>query len=102
MRGTIDLLENPFKTGDVITIPAGTEYISMAPNVDGLQVTKKKMTITVHKATEGYTFDYDAFNASVSAAGAGGYWKYFYLSEEMLKANGHPIVRKTFPIILPG
>lgn len=100
MRGTVELLVNPFTKGETITVPAGAEYVSMAPNVFGLQTTKRATTITIHRANESYTFDDQAHMADVVTAGAGGYWKYITLSEEILKANGKTPEYKTHNIVL--
>lgn len=99
MRGTVELLVNPFTKGETITIPAGAEYISMAPNVHGLHNTKRATTITIHRTNDSYTFDDQEHVADVVTAGAGGYWKYITLSEEILIANGKVPEYKTHSII---
>lgn len=100
MRGTVELLANPFNRGQEIVIPAGTEFISMAPNVDGVQTTKRAKRIAVHNTTQSYTFDYDAFEAQVSAAGVGGYWNYYTVTDAVVEANGLIPEYKTHKIIL--
>lgn len=100
MRGTVELLVNPFTKGETITIPAGAEYVSMAPNVNGMKTTKRSSTIVVHRINEAYTFDEQVHHADVVTAGAGGYWKHITLTEEILKANGKTPEYKTHKVIL--
>lgn len=88
MRGTISLLVNPFRRGEVITLPAGTEYISMNPKTNGIQTTKRDKKITLHRVQQSYTYDYDAFNPQVVAAGVGGYWNYYYITDATCEKNG--------------
>lgn len=87
MRGTVNLLTNPFVSGETVFIPSGSEYTSMAPGVDGIQRTKRATQVIVDRPEHGYTFDEQVSEPKIVISGSGGYWKHIFLNELILNAN---------------
>ncbi|MBC9705955.1 MAG: hypothetical protein H9W81_13485 [Enterococcus sp.] len=100
MYGKAQILVNPFKQGETITIPSGSDYISMAPNVDGIQKTKQNQKVVVDRAQQGYTYDEQLHEPQVIVEGENGYWEYFYLNEVIVSMNGHAVEYKEHTIVL--
>lgn len=103
----VKMFVNPFVRGDKMELPKGTEFVSMHPDHDGLQSTKRKQSITINHIGDGFVDPYYTgktplvgevieservstriYPADVTYAGAGGYWKIVHLTEELLRANG--------------
>ena len=90
------LTHNPFKKGDTVVVPAGTPFTSTDPSIDGVQHTKVSKSYKVHGAHQGYA-DAKADSiyirpATVNSTGAGGYWKDFVVTPELVSGNGHELL----------
>lgn len=89
MRETIKVLVNPFKKGDIVTLPSGTQFISNDPNLSGLEKTKRSMRVTLQGAPAGFVRGNVFVAPRLTVQGAGPYWDSFYLNERIVTMNGH-------------
>jgi hypothetical protein len=101
--GTRQVLTNPFKAGEQITIPSGTVFTSSAPTAKGRQVVKRSHKVTVVDAIPAKVQPRNSEKGSkvlvrpvrVRAKGSGGYWKDITLTEKIVKLNGKPLNYET-------
>ena len=95
-EGSRQVLANPFKVGEQVTIPAGTPYTSTAPTLKGRQVVKRAHKVVVSETTTPVIAPRNSEKGSkvlvrpvrIRAKGSGGYWKDITLTEKIVKANG--------------
>lgn len=88
-------IENPIRRGQRVVIPAGTPFRSMNPRLNGVQITKKTHTVTVHSTDDGHIQRWDERNSPrgttilpmIDWPGAGGYWTRVQVTPEFLTAN---------------
>lgn len=102
-----EVLVNPFKAGEQITIPSGTVFTSTAPSAKGRQVVKRSHKVTVidsiparvqpRNSTTGAKFLVRPVR--VRAKGSGGYWKDITLTEKIVRLNGKPLSYETISLI---
>ena len=96
---TRQVLANPFKAGDTVTIPAGAVFTSSAPTAKGRQITKRGHSVTVHDFIPARVQPRKSEKGSnvlvrpprIRAKGSGGYWKDITLTEKIVKLNGKPL-----------
>lgn len=97
-RHYVEMLPNPFKSGDEVVVPAGARFTTTQPSKSGYEETKRKHTYKVHRAVPSYTsVQFSGYHndgvvtmttARIVTVGKGGYWKEITLTEEILEANG--------------
>lgn len=102
-----EVLVNPFKAGEQITIPSGTVFTSTAPSAKGRQVVKRSHKVTVidsiparvqpRNSTTGAKFLVRPVR--VRAKGSGGYWKDITLTEKIVRLNGKPLSYETISLM---
>ena len=89
-------INNPISKGDTVTIPAGTPLRSMNPRHEGIQVTRKTRTVTVHHTDAGYIQRWDEHNSprgtvilpTITWPGGGGYWQTVQVTPDLVAVNG--------------
>lgn len=87
-----EVLENPFRAGDRITIPAGTPFRSNNPSLSGRRKTKRTQTITVEEAMSGvrvWTKNGRVLSRlpKVRTTSSGGYEKDISVTDEVVLLN---------------
>lgn len=102
-----EVLVNPFKAGEQITIPSGTVFTTTAPHAKGRQVVKRSHKVTVidsiparvqpRNSTTGAKFLVRPVR--VRAKGSGGYWKDITLTEKIVRINGKPLHYETISLM---
>jgi hypothetical protein len=98
-QSTREVLANPFKAGEKITIPSGTIFTSTAPTLKGRQKVKRAHKVTVVDSIPARVQPRNSEKGSkvlvrpvrVRAKGSGGYWKDITLTEKIVKLNGKPL-----------
>lgn len=103
---TREVLTNPFKAGERITIPSGTVFTSTAPTAKGRQVVKRAHKVTVMDSIPARVQPRNSEKGSkvlvrpvrVRAKGSGGYWKDITLTEKIVRLNGKPLSYETITI----
>ena len=90
------VLFNPFKAGDSVSIPSGVTYTSTAPTAKGRQVARRGHKVTVMDIIPARVQPRKSETGSsilvrpprIRAKGSGGYWKDITLNEKILRLNG--------------
>lgn len=103
---TREVLTNPFKVGEQITIPSGTVFTSTAPTLKGRQIVKRAHKVTVMDAIPAKVQPRNSEKGSkvlvrpvrVRAKGSGGYWKDITLTEKIVRINGKQISYETISL----
>lgn len=93
---TREALVNPFKVGEVITIPSGSTFTSTAPTIKGRQKVKRAHKVTISGSLPAQIAPRNSEKGSkvlvrplrIRAKGSGGYWKDINLNEKIIKLNG--------------
>lgn len=101
-----EVLTNPFKVGEQITIPSGTVFTSTAPTLKGRQTVKRAHKVTVMDAIPAKVQPRNSEKGSkvlvrpvrVRAKGSGGYWKDITLTEKIIRINGKPLSYETISL----
>jgi hypothetical protein len=96
MGNTREVLANPFKVGESVTIPAGTTFTSSNPTQKGRQVAKRGHKVTVSDTIPARIAPRKSEKGSkvlvrplrIRAKGSGGYWKDITLTEKLIRVNG--------------
>jgi hypothetical protein len=99
MHETAKVLVNPFKKGDKVTVPAGSQFTTTNPKVHGTQVTKRKVVNEVELDFKSYAkyrmvgrgSVVSVSPPSIYCAGSGSYWKDIVVTEEMILLNGKTV-----------
>lgn len=86
----------PFHRRQRVLIPAGTPLRSTHPSRDGVYLSKRAQTVTVHHTSDGHVDLWDdrengrgyVVLPQVTWAGAGGYWVDAKVTPEFCEANG--------------
>lgn len=102
-----EVLVNPFKAGEQITIPSGTVFTSTAPSAKGRQVVKRSHKVTVIDSIPARVQPRNSETGAkflvrpvrVRAKGSGGYWKDITLTEKIVRLNGKPLSYETISLI---
>lgn len=104
---TREVLTNPFKVGEQITIPSGTVFTSTAPSAKGRQVVKRSHKVTVLETIPARVQPRNSVTGAkflvrpvrVRAKGSGGYWKDITLTEKIVRLNGKPLTYETISLM---
>lgn len=104
---TREVLTNPFKVGEQITIPSGTVFTSTAPSAKGRQVVKRSHKVTVLDTIPARVQPRNSATGAkflvrpvrVRAKGSGGYWKDITLTEKIVRLNGKPLSYETISLV---
>lgn len=104
---TREVLTNPFKVGEQITIPSGTVFTSTAPSAKGRQVVKRSHKVTVLDTIPARVQPRNSVTGAkflvrpvrVRAKGSGGYWKDITLTEKIVRLNGKPLSYETISLV---
>ena len=109
-KDTRQVLDNPFKIGDSISIPSGAIFTSAAPTAKGRQVVKRGHKVTVHDIIPARVQPRKSETGSnvlvrpprIRAKGSGGYWKDITLTEKIVRLNGKAPSYETISFQLPA
>lgn len=91
-----EVLVNPFKVGETITIPSGSTFTSTAPTLKGRQKVRRAHKVTISDSLPAQIAPRKSEKGSkvlvrplrIRAKGSGGYWKDINLNEKIVKLNG--------------
>lgn len=87
-----EVLENPFRAGDRVRIPAGTPFKSTNPSLAGRHKTKRTQTVTVEEALSGvrvWTKNGRVLSRlpRIRTTSSGGYEKDIIITDEIVLLN---------------
>lgn len=90
---TREVLVNPFKVGETVTIPTGTIYTSTNPELKGRQKTKRAETVVVDETFPASLVRTQSQRVLVQplrirATGTDGYTKDINITEKIIRLNG--------------
>lgn len=91
-KRTREVLVNPFRVGDKVTLPAGTPYRTKDPELKGQQRTAHKQTVTVEQAVPGFivrkpTGEVQSRLPRIRTSGSGKYKKNISITNDIIMAN---------------
>lgn len=92
-KETREVLVNPFKVGDKVSIPAGTTYTSSNPALKGRNKTGRAQTVTVLDSFPSFLTRTKSGRIlarpfRIRTTGSGGYWKDITITEKIIRMNG--------------
>lgn len=93
---TREVLVNPFKEGDTLTLPSGTVFTSTNPSLKGRQRVKRSHQVKIAEVIPSRVAPRNSQKGSkvlvrpvrLRAKGSGGYFKDVTLNEKLVRLNG--------------
>lgn len=93
---TPNTITSPFTRGQKVLIPAGTRLRSTHPGKDGVYLSKRAQTVTVHHTSPGHVDLWNDHKKGVGFVclptltwpGTGGYWVDARITPELCEVNG--------------